>query len=185
MKHYHSPRGGRLMIGLLAGLYMSSSTFAADAVPTRSPIPARTTPEALAKLQKTSPIARLKQPAKDEVTVARPSEQSIIKQSSILHDGTNWTLVPRGAVIFVPNAQKARVDVKPVGNLLSWADFLAKNRSWITTAGVTFEQAAGNEPTLVERSTFWAKQDKVVVAIHHNGPISVRVAPETTSLTQR
>jgi hypothetical protein len=34
MKHYHSPRGGRLMIGLLAGLCTLSSAFAAEAVPT-------------------------------------------------------------------------------------------------------------------------------------------------------
>lgn len=34
MKHYHSPRGGRLMAGLLAGLCTLSSAFAADAVPT-------------------------------------------------------------------------------------------------------------------------------------------------------
>ena len=34
MKHYHSPRGGRLMAGLLASLCTLSSAFAADAVPT-------------------------------------------------------------------------------------------------------------------------------------------------------
>jgi hypothetical protein len=34
MNHYHSPRGGRLMIGLLAGLCTLSSAFAADAIPT-------------------------------------------------------------------------------------------------------------------------------------------------------
>lgn len=150
-----------------------------------SPVLVPITPEALAKLQKTSPMTRLRQPAKDEVTVARPNEQSIIKQSSILHDGTNWTLVPRGAVVFVPTAQKARVDVKPVGNLLSWADFLVKNRAWITTTDISFDQAAGNEPMPAERGSFWAKQDKVVVAVHQNGPISVRVASEPLSLTQR
>jgi hypothetical protein len=150
-----------------------------------SPVLKPMTPEALTKLQKSSPMTRLQQPAKDEVTVARPSEQSIIKQSSILHDGISWTLIPRGAVIFVPNTQKARVDVKPVGNLLSWGDFLVKNRAWITTADISFEQAAGNEPMSAERRIFWAKQDKVVVAVHQNGPISVRVSPNTPSLTQR
>ncbi len=34
MNHYHSPRGGRLMTGLLAGLCTLGSAFAADAVPT-------------------------------------------------------------------------------------------------------------------------------------------------------
>jgi hypothetical protein len=150
-----------------------------------SPVLVQITPEALAKLQKHSPMTSLQQPAKDEANVARPTEQSIVKQSSILHDGTNWTLVPRGAVIFVPSAQKARVDAKPVGNLLSWADFLVKNRAWITTTDISFDQAAGNQPMPAERSAFWAKQDKVVVAVHQNGPISIRIAPEPPSLTQR
>lgn len=150
-----------------------------------SPVLMPITPEHLAKLQKTSPMASLQQPAKDEAAVVRPSEQSIIKQSSILHDGSNWTIVPRGAVIFVPTAQKPRVDAKPVGTLLSWADFLVKNRSWITTTDISFDQAAGNEPMPAERSAFWSKQDKVVVAVHQNGPISVRIAPQTPSLTQR
>lgn len=34
MNHYHSPRGGRLVTGLLAGLCTLSSTFATEAVPT-------------------------------------------------------------------------------------------------------------------------------------------------------
>lgn len=150
-----------------------------------SPVLVQITPEALAKLQKTSPMTSLQQPAKDQAPVGRPGEQSIIKQSSILHDGTNWTLVPRGAVIFIPSALKARVDVKPVGTLLSWADFLVKNRAWITTTDISFDQAAGNEPMPAERAAFWAKQDKLVVAVHQSGPISVRIAPETPALTQR
>jgi hypothetical protein len=150
-----------------------------------SPVLVQITPEALAKLQKTSPMTSLQQPRKDEAPVSRPGEQSIVKQSSILHDGTHWTLVPRGAVIFTPSALKARVDVKPVGTLLSWADFLVKNRAWITTTDISFDQAAGNEPMPAERAAFWAKQDKLVVAVHQSGPISVRIAPETPSLTQR
>lgn len=150
-----------------------------------SPVRVQITPEALAKLQKTSPMTSLKQPAKDETPVSRPGGQSILKQSSILHDGTNWTLVPRGAVVFIPSALKARVGAQPVGTLLSWADFLVKNRSWITTTDITFDQAAGNEPMPAERAAFWAKQDKVVIAVHQNGPISIRIAPELPNLTQR
>jgi hypothetical protein len=143
------------------------------------------TPEALSKRQKNSPMANLSQPTTEETTVARPDEQSLINQSSILHDGTNWTLVPRGAVIFVPSAQKTRVDAKPVGNLLSWADFLIKNRAWITTTETSFDQAVGNEPLPAERTLFWAKQDKVVVAVHQSGPISVNTCRQTPTLNQQ
>ena len=130
-------------------------------------------------------MATLQQPAKDAPPAARPGEQSIIRQSSILHDGTNWTLVPKGAVVFIPSPLNGRVDVKPVGTLLSWTDFLTKNRSWITTTDISFDQAAGNVPMPAERAAFWAKQDKVVIAVHQNGPISVRIAPESQALTQR
>lgn len=130
-------------------------------------------------------MARLERPAANAAPVARPDDQSIIKQSMILHDGTNWTLVPKGAVIFLPEALKNRVDVKPVGTLLPWMEFLTKNISWITTNEVSFDQAAGNVSLPAERVAFWAKQDKIVVAVHQSGPISVNIAKQPQTITQR
>jgi hypothetical protein len=149
------------------------------------PVLVRVTAQTLADLQARDPMIRLVKPAEGEAKVARPDNQSIINQSTILHDGKNWTLVPKGAVVFMPEAMKARVNVRPVGTLLPWTDFLTKNRSWITTTDVTFDQAAGNEELPAERCAFWAKQDKIVIAIHQNGPISVRVADPTPTLTKR
>ena len=154
---------------------MANSAFAAV------PILARTTPEALAKLQQDNPMTLLQSPAKGEAIVRRPDDQSIINQSTILHDGTNWTLVPKGAVIFLPEAMKSRVDVKPAGTLLPWTEFLARNQAWITTNDISFDQAAGKKPLQAERVAFWAKQDKVVIAVHQGGPISVCASNETQS----
>jgi hypothetical protein len=151
----------------------------------QAPVLARITPAALAKIQQTNPIADLAKPQPNSAKVERPAEQSIIKQSVILHDGQNWTIVPKGAVIHTPEALKARMDVKPVGTLLAWKDFLAKNFGWITTNEVTFDQAAGNDPLPAARVAFWAKQDKIVVAVHQGGPISVNVASTTQAITQR
>jgi hypothetical protein len=149
------------------------------------PILVRVTPETLANLQARDPMIRLVKPAKGEAKVVRPENQSIIKQSTILHDGQNWTIVPKGAVIFIPTEQKSRVNVKPVGTLLPWNEFFTMNRSWITTNEVSFDQAAGNEALPAERTAFFAKQDKIVVAVHQTGPISVRVAEQPESLTQQ
>lgn len=151
----------------------------------QSPIIARITPSALAKLQQNNPMIRLTKPAAGEAKVTTPANQSIIQQSMILHDGKNWTLVPKGAVIFLPDAMKARVNVKPIGNLLTFIDFITINRSWITTNEVSFDQAAGNAPLPPERVSFWAKQDKIVVAVHQSGPISVRIASEPQIITKR
>lgn len=137
------------------------------------PIVARITPDALAKLQHDNPMALLKTPAKAETNVRRPNDQSIINESTILHDGKNWTLVPKGAVIHLPDAMKNRIVAKPTGTLLEWSEFLAINRAWITTNEISFDQAAGKKPLQPERVAFWAKQDKVVIAVHQSGPISV------------
>lgn len=147
------------------------------------PVLVRVTAQTLADLQKRDPMIRLVQPKADEVKVARPVNQSIVKESTILHDGRNWTMVPNGAVVHLPESMKSHVNVKPVGTLLPWADFLARNQSWITTDEVSFDQAAGNEELPAERAVSWTKHDKIVVAVHQHGPISVRV--EDKSLTQR
>lgn len=149
------------------------------------PVLVRITPEALAKLQQGNPMAQLQKPVEGEAKVTTPADQSILKQSMILHDGKNWTIVPKGAVIFLPDALKARVDVKPIGKLLTFTDFITCNRNWITTNEVSFDQAAGAEPLAAERVAFWSKQDKIVIAVHQSGPISVLVAAESQTLTKR
>ena len=121
-------------------LVLANSAFAAVAI-----VP-RTTPEALAKLQQDNPMRLLQSPPKGAAKVHRPEDQSIIKQSLILRDGTYWTLVPKGAVIYLPEAMKSRVDGKPDGTLLAWTDFLARNQAWITTHDISFDQATGNKP---------------------------------------
>jgi hypothetical protein len=149
------------------------------------PVLVRITPEALARLQQQSPMTRRQKPAPADTTVTSPANPSIIKDSAILHDGKNWTIVPKGAVVLLPDALKSRVDAKPVGKLLAFPDFLTSNRNWITTNEVSFGQAAGLEPPARRKVSFWAKQDKVVIAVHHSGPISVRINTASKTLSQR
>jgi hypothetical protein len=150
-----------------------------------TPVLHRITPEELLKLQHGTPMTRLEKPAQGPTAVNRPSGQSIIKESVILNDGKSWTLIPKGAVIFLPEAMKSRVNAKPVGTLLPWTDFLTQNRAWITTNDVSFDQAAGTEALPAERVAYWTKQTKIVIATHRQGPISVRVASENLTITQR
>ena len=149
------------------------------------PVLVRVTAKTLADLQKRDPMIRLVTPADGEAKVVRPVNQSIIRQSTILNDGKNWTLVPNGAVLFLPESMQNRVNAKPVGTLLAWDAFLARNHSWISTSEVSFDQAAGNEAIPSENSDAWRKQKRIVVAVHQQGPISVRTDSLLTSLTQR
>ncbi len=145
------------------------------------PLVARITPDALARLQQKDPITRLQKPSEVEAKVGRPADQSIIAQSTILSDGSNWTIVPNGAVLHVPENLKSRTGTQPTGGLLAWSDFLVRSRGWITTCEVTIEQATGKTPMPAERSASWAKQDKIVVAVHQRGPISFRNAPSSNT----
>lgn len=130
-----------------------------------------------------SPFAALPQtaPVEDgEKAVVRPRQESILAQSTILSDGTFWTLVPKGAVLHVPAAHQGKVEAKPVGTLVPWADFLAKNFAWLGTCDIDLAQAAGTRPMAADLPATWGKLGKVVVAVHFAGPISVKPAPAAT-----
>jgi hypothetical protein len=155
-----------------APLILLALTGAALAGP---PMTDRITPEEIAARQKSAtPLAAIPQPAAPtEARVARPGDQSIIKQSDILNDGIHWTLVPKGSVLHIPAAFSTRVGAKPLGTLLTWSEFLTVNRNWLFTEEVTFDQASGKSPFAPSRLGAWDKNGKVVVAVHFGGPISV------------
>jgi hypothetical protein len=149
------------------------------------PLTDRASAESILRQQEKNPVSTLMPAVKGDPGSIRAGGQSIIKDSIVLHDGTNWTIVPKGAVIHLPEKLTSNVNAKPVGNLLTWAAFLSQNQSWITTNEVSFDQAAGNQPLPAQKAEAWGKINKLVVAVHQGGPISVRVAEETTDLTQR
>jgi len=130
-------------------------------------------------------MLRLVKATEADAKATAPHAQSIIEQSTILNDGTNWTLIPNGAMVYLPAAMKQRANSKPIGILLPWIDFLTKNRSWIITKEVSFDQAVGNKPLPAGCVEFWAKQDKIVIAVLQNGPISVATTELQPKLASR
>jgi len=145
-------------------------------------ISARVTADSLAALQAKSPMAKLATAPAAPRPVAKPS---IIRESVILHDGTNWTLVPESALLHVPANLKHRINEKPVGKIMPWVDFLVTNRGWLTTENVSFDEAAGNAAIATERADAWRKSDRIIVATHQNGPISVRAKEVTPALASK
>ncbi|MDP4624145.1 MAG: hypothetical protein NWT08_03290 [Akkermansiaceae bacterium] len=134
---------------------------------------APTTAQELSEKQQSGSLSSLSQTVISEAPVPRASSQSIVAQSEILHDGVHWTLVPKGAVLFVPERKSLHVGARPVGTLLQWRDFLAKNPAWISTHETSFAQACGDSPLPEATVEHWKKQDCVIVAVHQGGPISV------------
>lgn len=148
------------------------------------PVLVRVTPEALKKIQEKDPMVRLVPASPEDANLKSPAVASLLRDSTILHDGKNWTLVPHGSLVHLPDSLKARVNSKPVGTLLPWSEFLRKNPTWLVSHEVTFEQAAGNEALPADAAKAWKSTEKIVVAVRQTGPISVRMA-DGQSLTQR
>lgn len=145
-------------------------------------VSARVTADSLAALRAKSPMARLATAPAAPKAEAKPS---IIRESVILHDGTNWTLVPESALLHVPANLKHRVNTRPVGKIMPWVDFLVSNRGWLTTENVSFDEAAGNTAIDTKRAETWQKSDRIIVATHLNGPISVRSKEVTPALASK
>lgn len=112
--------------------------------------------------------------AKPDPRARSSAEQSIIAQSTILSDGTYWTLVPDGSVLHVPEKHQARVVDTPAGTCLNWIQFAGRNRSWLGTHNVDLETAAGRKPLDKAAVDSWARRGTVMVAVHRGGAISVK-----------
>jgi hypothetical protein len=110
----------------------------------------------------------------------------LVQRSTILAYGGFWTLVPKGSVLHVPPIFLSRLSSHPDGKLLPWSDFYNRNRGWIFIQPVGIANARG-EVALSEKIAESNKAvGRVVVAVLHNGPISVKaplspVAGETAN----
>lgn len=145
------------------------------------PVLVRITSDTLARIQARDPMVRVVSSASASTAV----QPSPFKDSTILHDGKNWTLVPNGALVNLPDSMKCRVNLKPVGTLLTWSEFQKKNSNWIDASEVGFDLAVGNAEMPIDSAKAWAQNDKIVVTVHQNEPAVVRVAVHMHSLTCR
>lgn len=84
------------------------------------------------------------------------------------------TLVPKGAILVLPDSVKSRVGMEIPGNrLVQFQDFLRSNRGWVSTVEVTREQARGTEKLPESVTERLAKSSMMVVATFNGNPISV------------
>jgi hypothetical protein len=99
---------------------------------------------------------------------------SLVGRSTVISFGEFWTFVPKGAVLHVPASLQSRVGAKPKGRLLTWADFFARNRGWMTQQAVEISHARGEKEIPEDVVAHYRKGSQVVVATCHNGPISMK-----------
>lgn len=116
---------------------------------------------------------RKQAPAKgpDPSVVSRP--KSLIDESDMICFNGSVTLVPKRAVLQIPNNLAARLKYQPGAKFLGWAEFHGLNRGWITTVEVSRTQAEGNSPLSAEAKRQMVKSGNLVIATFQGGPISV------------
>lgn len=133
----------------------------------------------LAILCSATPIsvsAQEKKPFRPKIHRSDPYKSSDILVSSGYH-----TVVPKHAVLAVPERLKDRVPSKPNGKFIIWPKFLQKNFGWIHKHPVTWDQASGKTPITQEKMDHLRSLGKVVVAVYKNNPVSVLPSKDTNS----
>jgi hypothetical protein len=123
----------------------------------------------------------------DPSVVNRPKD--LLSQSDIISFRGIATLVPKRAVLQIPKSCTDRMKLEPGSKIVSWSDFYAQNRGWITTVEVSRVQAEGNKPFAEETQKYMSTCRNLIVATYQGGPISVlplkEPAPETKSATAK
>ena len=107
----------------------------------------------------------------DPAVVFRPKD--ILSESDIVAFQGVATLVPKRAILQIPKNYQDRIAMQPGAKIVTWADFYAANRGWITTVEVSRTQAEGNLALADDTQKHLTECSNLVVATYMGGPISV------------
>ncbi len=160
---------------MLAGLAAATTATAqAQAKPQmRPPATHESLSNTLRQAQAINPLNNFKAvEGEDKTEVYKP--ESLIGSSDVISFNGLTTLVPKRAILAMPDSVKSRVGSHQQGNrVVQFQEFLQANRGWVTAVEVTRAQAQGREKladSLVERI---GKSTSMMVATFNGGPISV------------
>lgn len=106
----------------------------------------------------------------DPASQNRPAD--LLERSDVISFNGVSTLVPKRAILSIPEKFKTRLTAGTNTPLVPWSDFLIANRAWITTEEISYQQAAGVETLSEEAMKRIAKSSNLVIATYLGGPIS-------------
>ncbi|OYV04388.1 MAG: hypothetical protein CFE26_17165 [Verrucomicrobiales bacterium VVV1] len=138
---------------------------------------------AMKQSQQGDPMKSL--PASNAPDASLNLPKDLVSQSDFISLAGASTLVPKHAILKVPAGFADRIRFQEGSRILSWTEFFAANRNWITTIEITPEQAGGKAPLPKESSDVIAKSSNLVVATFRGGPISLltpKAPAETASI---
>ena len=88
---------------------------------------------------KNMPVAK----GEDPSVVNRPPRICSASRTSSAFRGIA-TLVPKRAILQIPKSYAERIETRsPARKIVSWADFYAANRGWITTVEISRDASRG------------------------------------------
>lgn len=126
----------------------------------------------LRSAEQNDPMKNLaKSEGKDPSAENRP--QNLLESSDLISFQGLTTLVPKRAIIKLPEAFKERINNPPAGNrVVGWLEFYSANRGWITTVEITRAQAGGREDFAEGVAGQFEESKNMIVAVLESGPIS-------------
>ncbi len=105
-------------------------------------------------------------------------KSTILDSSNILVSNGEWTIIPKGAILYTPDHLKSKFSNAPAEKFLKWSDFLSKNRSWLKTEPVTRSQITGAEPIDPLKKEQFELQRVIVVSVYQQKPASINQKQE-------
>jgi hypothetical protein len=145
------------------------------------PVSAEELSNRLRHARQNDPIRKLVPPGNPGSDPSRGTHgRDLIAESTVLNHGGLMTLVPKRAVLHLPEALKSRVGTRDGAELQPWAKFFEVNRSWLHAEPVTRERALGKTPFSAEETKALRSSGKIIIATYEGGPISVLPAAFAT-----
>jgi hypothetical protein len=113
-------------------------------------------------------------PSEGEDPSKKNKVQNLVTSSDVISFNGVTTLVPKRAIIKVPDKYGDRINNHPPGNrVVGWLEFYSLNKGWVTTVEVSRVQAEGKEPLAEELSENLSKSRNLLIATYSTGPISM------------
>lgn len=163
------------------GVVVSPETLAQDTDDRRTkrstmsePVSAEELSNRLRHARQNDPIRKLVPPGNPGSDPSKGTHgRDLIAESTVLNHGGLMTLVPKRAVLHLPEALEGRVGTRDGAELQPWVKFFEVNRSWLHAEPVTRERALGKTPFSAEETKALRSSGKIIIATYEGGPISV------------
>lgn len=102
-----------------------------------------------------------------------PKGWDLESNSEFIAFGGNVTILPKGAILYVPERFKANVVTKMEGNLMLWPEFVARYPGLVARVDVTMEEVSGQKPFKADRLEAERKRNLILVGTYNQNPITV------------